>query len=175
MVKFKVKGDAMHSNAEKLDLMDNILSRNINWINTADAKAGFVFLVTTSMLGVIAVLCPSVEELNLTALACSVVALICLCLSIFYLFFVNFPQTDAVKKSLVFFGCISKIEESRYTQKILMGITTEVLEDMAEQCHATAKIATYKFKNLKTSFKFLFFAILPWLASVFLLYPIHKI
>lgn len=160
----------MENNEKIFGFLDTILSKNISWINVADTKAGFVFLMSTSMAGVLAALMPTFSAMTCLMLWGTAISFFLLGASVLFLFFVNFPHLNGALKSLIFFGGISTVKADKYIEKVLNGTTQEILEDMAFQCHRTAQIASYKFKYLKISFQFLFAAILPWILTIILFY-----
>lgn len=157
--------------SEKYEVLDGILSKNIGWVNTADTKAGFVFLISTAMLGILAAFLPAWDAFTISSAIWTIISATLLAGSILFLALVNFPELEGPPNSLIFFGTAAKMKRDEFTAKALQGLTSELLMDMAGQCHRTAEIAQYKFRKLQLAFLFLFLAFVPWIITLIVLFP----
>lgn len=156
----------------KLDLLDRILTKNLSWISSADTKGTILFAVDSAMLAVMAALVPSLNLWNIPAAIFAALALICLCTSVLFIVAASFPQLGGPRNSLIYFGGIASHDENQYIQKIMSGITEELLIDFARQCHRNAEIAKTKYDMLKKASICMFFALPAWLVAVWLMYPL---
>lgn len=156
----------------KLDLLDRILTKNLSWISSADTKGTILFAVDSAMLAVMAALVPSFGLWNIPAAIFSALALICLGASVIFIVAASFPQLGGPRNSLVYFGGIASHDENQYVQKIMNGITEELLVDFARQCHRNAEIAKAKYGLLKKASVCMFLALPIWLIAVWLMYPL---
>ncbi|MCE7915733.1 MAG: hypothetical protein DYH15_13965 [Nitrosomonas sp. PRO4] len=171
-VKFNLLRDefGMARNAETLDLLDRILSKQLSWIATVDTKGTLLFAIESAMLAVLAAIVPSVEQWTIAAAVSSSIALISLLASIVFVAFAAFPNLNGARGSAVFFGGIAATDENQYVKKLAQGITNDLLEDFARQCHRNAEIANIKFEYIKKSAISTFLALPFWLISIWLFY-----
>ncbi len=157
---------------DRLDLLDRILSRNIQWIGSADSKAVFLFAVDSAMLGVLATLIPSMRAWTIASGIVTSIASLLLLSSVICVVFVNFPRLHGPRNSLVYFGGISAYDESKYVEKVLQGVSEELLQDFARQCHRNAEISQVKYKFIKNATIFAFVAFPFWIVAISLLYQL---
>lgn len=156
----------------KLDLLDRILTKNLAWISGADTKGTLLFAVDSAMLAVMAALVPSMNLWRISSAIFSVLALICLGISVLYIIAASFPRLDGPRNSLIYFGGIAAHDEEQYVKKIMDGVTDELLVDFARQCHRNAEIAKIKYDMVRKAIVCTFLALPTWLASVWLMYPL---
>ena len=162
----------MTQEAEKFDLLDRLLSKQLAWIAAADTKGTLLFAIDIAMLAVIAATVPSVKQWTAGAAASSSIALLALLASVSFIGLATFPNLKGPRGSAVFFGGISSTEQNYYVKKITQGVTDELLEDFARQCHRNAEIASIKFSYIKKSAVCSFLALPFWLVSIWSLYTI---
>lgn len=74
-----------------------------------------------------------------------------------------FPKLDGPKQSLVYFGTLSARPESEYIAAFRALSDDEYISDLLSQTWHNARILTEKFVHLKLAFRWMLFAILPWL------------
>lgn len=162
-----------NQNNEKLELLDRILERNLNWISSADSKGTQLFAVNSAMLAVLAALVPKMDAWTISASVFAVLSFVALSTSIVFVACANFPRLDGPRNSLMFFGGIAGHEEDKYIEKIMKGVTEELLEDWASQCHRNAEIALQKYQFIKKASIFQFVALPLWLVAIWLMYPLN--
>lgn len=163
----------MKDDKTQLDLLDRILGRNLNWVASADSKVTPMLAINTAMLGVIAALVPKASDWSVLSGIVTSIATLSLFGGIVFLVLATFPRLNGPKSSLLFFGGISSYEEDQYLEKILQGVTPEILKDFARQCHRNAEIAHQKYKFIKYAMICTFCSVPAWVLSVALLYQIR--
>lgn len=162
----------MNEMQNKLDLLDRILTKNLSWINSADTKGTLLFAVDSAMLAVMAAIAPSMNLWNISAAIFAALAFIGLSASVLLIVVATFPRLDGPRNSLIYFGGIASHDENQYVQKIMDGITEELLTDFARQCHRNAEIAKTKYGMIKKAVVCTFLSLPVWLAGVWLMYPL---
>lgn len=156
-----------------LNLLDRILTRNLAWIATADAKIAPILAINTAMLGVIAALAPSSSAWTISSAIFSAIAGLLLLGSIICLVTASFPRLQGPKGSLIYFGGIAERDADTFVAELSKGITEEILRDFALQCHRNAQIAHSKYAYIKWAMILLYSSVPPFLIDVFLLYNIE--
>jgi uncharacterized membrane protein YkvI len=102
----------MTQEAERFDLLDRLLTKQLSWIAAADTKGTLLFAIDSAMLAVIASTVPSVKQWTIAAAATSSIALLGLLASITFLALATFPNLKGPRSSSVFFGGIAATEEN---------------------------------------------------------------
>lgn len=160
----------MDKSEKNFELLDSILSRNLEWVAAADSKIAPLLAIDTALLGVLAALVPkSSDWLALPAIAASLCAIL-LIASLVCLVVANFPRLSGPKGSLIFFGGIAEYDRDTYCKKVSSGFTTELLQDYAYQCHRNAEIAKSKFHLVKWASILLFSSLPFFFVAISLLY-----
>ena len=155
---------------ESIEFLEKTLSRLLEWIRSADSKITPVLAISTSMLGVMAVLVPKVSSWNFLAMLVGILTVAPLLICVLFLFLACFPRTDGPVDSLVYFETIKALDHKAYLSKIKQMTTEEYSIDLAKQCHRNAEIASSKYFRLKIAIGSLFLSIIPWIMFVFILY-----
>lgn len=156
----------------KLDLLDRILAKNLAWISSADTKGTLLFAIDSAMLAVMAALVPPANLWNICSATFGILALIALGTSLIFIVIAAFPRLNGPRNSLIYFGGIASHDENQYVEKIMNGVTEELLSDLARQCHRNAEIAKTKYEMIKRAVIGTFLALPVWLVSVWLMYPL---
>lgn len=160
----------MADDQTRLDLLDRILGRNLQWVSAADSKVAPILALDTGMLGVIAALFPKPSAWSAAQVAATSIATALLLTSMIAVASAVFPRLEGPKGSKVFFGGVAQTDRDVYVTSILAGITSDLLQDFAKQCHRNAEIAETKFHYIRWAMILLFCSIVPWLIAVGLLY-----
>jgi len=163
----------MNDDHAKLDLLDRILTKNIAWISGADTKGTLLFAVDSAMLAVLAALVPPVRDWTIPAAIVSSLATIALASSVVMIVVSMFPRLHGPRNSLVYFGGIASHDVEQYVQKVLHGVTADLLADFARQCHRNAEIANDKYRHIKWAVIGAVLALPAWLFAVWFLYGIR--
>lgn len=164
----------MNENQERLDLLDRILTKNLAWISAADAKGTQLFAVNSAMLAVMAAITPKAADWTTIAVVFSVFASVALITSICLIVAATFPRLEGPRNSLIYFGGIASHDEDQYVKKIMSGISEELLEDIARQCHRNAEIAKQKYSHVRRSVTATFISLPIWLIAVWQMYPLFS-
>jgi len=160
----------MSNELERADLAKHILSLNLGWIASADAKIGPIFAIETALLGAIAALAPSVSGWTAPQVIATTVAAGLLLTSLVCLAAAVFPRLAGPKGSAFFFGGIVAMECDKYVKHLVETPLSHLVEDLACQCHRNAEIAQQKYAWIRRSMILLFLSLLPWLVTIALLY-----
>jgi len=151
-------------------LLDNILSRNLEWVRAADSKMAPILAIDTAMLGVLVTFSAKVPSWSMPIFVACAIATGLLLISIGYLIAVSFPRLSGPQNSLIFFGEISNLSLDNYQERLNNLTQSELDTDFAQQCHRNAEIANTKFRWARRAMIALYLSLIPWLASLYLLY-----
>ena len=97
----------MTQQQQTLDLLDKILSKNLQSINNADTKATLLFAVDSGMLGVLTALIPIANKWTIGAAIFAAICGLILIASICFLLIAAFPRLDGPGNSVIYFGGIA--------------------------------------------------------------------
>jgi len=92
--------------------------------------------------------------------------IILLGVSILFLYFGSAPNLKGGEGSLVYFGEIAKLREHKFVEDFKAQSETDYANDLLAQAWRNAKILGIKFHCLKWAFRFMAFAIMPWLVCL---------
>lgn len=165
----------MDEQSVKLDLLDKILSRNLTWVANADSKGTLLFGIDSAMLAVLVALVPGSDAWTTSAAIVATLTALPLAASVGFIAFGLFPRIDGPRNSLVYFGGIASHDENQYVRKVIDGITPELLEDFARQCHRNAEIAKAKYGHVRSAVILTFLALPFWLVAIWLMYPLKMV
>jgi len=154
----------------KFDVLDRALARNLAWVAAADGKVPSVFAIDIAMLGVLCGLIPKANHWVIWTALSAAIAGLALIASVVSLALVAFPRLYGPKGSAIFFGGIVQHSEEAFLKKVLVGISEELLEDLARQTYRNAEIASEKFAYIRWAMLFMFLSAPFWLVSVAFLY-----
>jgi len=159
------------SNVDEIAFLEGNLARQLGWIAAADAKATFVFAVDTAMLGVLAAVSPrSACEWELVPALVASLTVALLLASLSSLCFATFPRTKGPKRSLIYFGGVATQSREKFAEAVSQFSVPAYAADLAAQCHRNAEIAACKFRWVRRALASVFLSVLPWGATVFMLY-----
>lgn len=161
----------MADDKDRFQISQWILERQINWIATADVKAGAVVAVQTAMAGVLASAYSAATNRTEWAIACTVAAFACTVAAFACIVLALFPRTDGPDRSLLFFGRIGKFSRENYCDEIKSSNYTELLVDCSEQIHRNAEIASEKHRWVQNALVWSFLAAPPWVIALLQLTP----
>lgn len=159
----------------RFEVVDKALTRNLNWIAAADGKIPPVFAINIAMMGVIAALIPPAGEWTVVMAIISFLAAAALITSSICLSVASFPRLHGPKGSIVYFGGVITKKESDYIKSISIGITEELIEEIARQAYRNAEIAAAKYSAVRWATILLFGSIPFWLMAVAVLYKYKNI
>ncbi|WP_188754025.1 Pycsar system effector family protein [Parapedobacter defluvii] len=144
------------------------LQRKLEWTSRYDTRIIFVAGIAIAMLGILANAsgimanwtCFAYISFGLTLL------LLLLCLGCVYL--AQSPKVLAPNQSLLFFGTISKLDYSDFSDKFKNTTNEKYLEDLLHQIHINSVILCGKFAYLKYAIFFIGLSAIPWGISIYL-------
>lgn len=150
--------------------LEYILDKQLGWIAAADTRLSLILLISTAMLGSMAVHAPKPSSWTILMAIPTSFAIFFLCLSIIFSACASFPRTSGTKGSLIFFDGINSRDINQFISAITSAQESDFREDLIRQCHINAQIALSKFIWVKRGLSSLFFAMPPWALSIYALY-----
>lgn len=149
---------------------EQLLTLQLDWVRSADAKVPPIFAIDLAMLGVITALINTISNWTICQAIFSAFCLIFLCVSIIFLALGMFPRLSGPKDSYVFFEGIVKKSQERFIAEF-RNLSDEVyMEDLLLQIYRNSEIAEIKFKFVKYAFISLFIGSPFWIATIFSIY-----
>jgi hypothetical protein len=155
---------------DNIAFLEKTLARLLEWVRAADAKIPPVLAITMSMLGVIAALVPKATGWSILSTVVCALAVLPLLICLIALVLASFPRISGPKGSLLFFEGIKAHDPEAYLRDVKQASEESLGLDLAKQCHRNAEIVSAKYAYLRTAIASLFISLLPWLATVFILY-----
>ena len=158
---------------ERVRFLETNLGRQLSWIRAADSRSALAFALNTGMLGFLAAVSPKQATAwgVVPAIFASFAAAFALA-SLVCLTFASFPRVEGPRGSLVFFGGIAQRTAEQFKEAVIALSDASYVDDLANQCHRNAEIASRKFSWVKRAFVCLYLAVLPWGFAIFLLYNV---
>ena len=158
----------------EIENLQYILDKQLAWISAADSRLSLVLPLSTAMLGALAVYATGPSSWTLIAGIPAAFAIFFLSLSIIFCTCASFPRTDGTKGSLIFFDGITSRDLSQFKSLVKSTQKADLLEDLSEQCHINAQIASAKFTWVKRGMASLLTAMLPWSFSIYQFYGMNN-
>jgi hypothetical protein len=159
---------------EKIDYLEEELSRLLTWIQAADNRLALVLPLSTAMLGALAVLAPQFTKWSILSAILTSFAVFFLLLCLVFSACASFPRTTGPKGSLLYFTGIISRDISQYFISVNEYDDEKYKSDLINQCHINAQIADKKFKWIQRSMICLFISAIPWALAIFVLYSERK-
>ena len=147
-----------------------ILDKQLGWISAADSRLSLVLSLSTAMLGALAVYATTAGAWTLMAGIPAAFAIFFLSISIIFCAFASFPRTDGTKGSLVFFDGIVSRDVTQFRSAIKAAQKSDLQDDLIDQCHINAKIASTKFTWVKRGMASMLISMLPWAFAMYQFY-----
>jgi hypothetical protein len=154
----------------RVRMMELSIERLLKTNNAADTKVATLVGMNTTMLAVLAALVTSHEISNGWLIALVILSAAGMLMSLLFLSLSSFPRTSRPAKSIVFFGAITAVDPSEYTQRVNTITNEEYIDDLADQCYRTATIATQKFRWIQRAQLAWYGSLTPWLLTVYMLF-----
>ena len=158
------------SEEQQIKILETNLSRLLQWIAAAEARVSVVLGIATAMLGSMAIFAPAAKTWPI-----GIWVMVCLTLffiggSLVCLSKASFPRTNGPKGSLLYFEGIKARDLYEYRLAMKSLTLSMYIDDLTDQCHVNAQIASLKYSWLKNSQIYLFASIIPWTSTLFCLY-----
>ena len=159
---------------ERIRFLEANLGRQLSWISAADSRSTLAFALNTGMLGVLAAVSPKQATAWCVAPAIFASFAVALALaSLICLTFASFPRVAGPRGSLVFFEGIAQRTAAQFKEAVTTLSDESYIDDLVNQCHRNAEIASRKFSWVQRAFICLYLAVPTWGVAVFLLYNIE--
>ena len=161
----------MKDDAERLQVAQWILERNLGWIAAAEVKIGVVVAIDTAMLGALAAVFSALQpaQHSFLAILLSLSAALQLCGAVYCCAMALLPRVTGPASSYIFFGRVAARRATDYDEAFRRASAGELLGDCLAQVHRNAEIARDKFKWVRAGMGWSFSAIPTWVLSVSLL------
>lgn len=143
------------------------LQRQLEWISRYDTRIIFVAGVAIAMLGVLANACGSMSEWTCGAYISYGITLILLITSLVCVYLAQTPKVLSPNQSLLFFGTISKLDFSSFSNQFKAASNDDYLNDLLHQIHINSIVLCDKFTYLKYSTFSIGLATVPWGISIY--------
>jgi hypothetical protein len=154
----------------RVRMMELSIERLLKTNNAADAKVATVVGMNTTMLAVLAAIVTSTTVSSGWLVALAVLSAVGMLAALFCLSLSSFPRTSRPAKSVIFFGAIAGLSTEVYGDRVKSINEEEYIEDLIDQCHRTATIATRKFRWIQRGQMIWYASIIPWLLTVYMVY-----
>jgi hypothetical protein len=152
-------------NKQRIDLLKDQLNRLLGFFPRVDAKASVVLGVDVTMLALLATNAPPVKQLE-GYMIFAVIAVLLIGGSLWHLYLQSFPRLEGGQQSLIYFQAIADRTEIKYAEEMAAMTEEAYIKDLQSQIWRNSEILKAKYTQLKYSFIFLAWAIVPWLISL---------
>ena len=153
-----------------VERLQDILDKQLLWISAADSRLALVLPLSTAMLGALAATAPKLTEWTLAGGIPASLAVLFLVLAIAFCSLAAFPRTHGPAGSIIFFEGIASRDLEKYRAQIDTADDAHYANDLIQQCHINAAIASAKFVWVKRSMRCLMLASIPWAIAIYVFY-----
>ena len=154
----------------QMEVLEEELERLLRWVGAAESRLAFVFSVSTAMLGAIALSVGDLGDWSWLSTAAALLAIVLLLSSIVCSVLATFPRIAGKARSLIFFGYIDSLSLDEYRKLVMSQTESGYRDDLIEQCHRNAQIASSKYAWIRRSMICIFLAAVPWAFALFTAY-----
>jgi hypothetical protein len=152
--------------AQRIELAKDQLSRVLGFFGRVDSKASVVLAIDTAMLAFLVAHAPPLQELAADAAVSGVLAIICLAISLWYLYRGGTPDLQGGQRSLVYFREIAARTETNFVDEYLTVADEAYLKDLLGQVWRNSCILSNKFNHLEAALRWVAIALAPWLIAL---------
>jgi len=153
----------------RADMLERTLAHQIEAIRMADLKMALLVPTTSAMAGVLAALYRGARDSVLTSTA-FMVALVPMVAVLLIMAFTVLPRLRfGGGQSTLFFGDISEDAPDTFARNLTTLSAEAYYDDLARQCHATARIARVKYRMVHRAYLAFLVAVPLWTVALFLL------
>jgi Family of unknown function (DUF5706) len=138
----------------------------LSFFSRVESRSSVVLAIDTGMAAFLAGSAPPMHSLSLWMMVASITTMISLGVSVLFLYFGSAPNLKGGEESRVYFAEIAKHREHKFIEDFKAQSEEEYANDLLGQAWRNAKILSIKFHCLKWAFRFMAFAITPWLVSL---------
>jgi hypothetical protein len=138
----------------------------LGFFSRVESRSSVVLAIDTGMAAFLAGSAPPMHSFSLWMMIASTTTMLSLGVSIIFLYFGSAPNLKGGEESLVYFAEIAKHREHKFIEDFKAQSEEDFANDLLGQAWRNAKILSVKFHCLKWAFRFMAFAITPWLVSL---------
>ena len=138
----------------------------LSFFSRVESRSSVVLAIDTGMAGFLVASAPPLHAFYKWMWITSVTTMVLLAASVIFLYFGSAPDLKGGEGSLVYFGEISKLREHAFIESFRGQSERDYTNDLLAQAWRNAKIVGVKFLCLKWAFRFMAFAIVPWVVSL---------
>jgi hypothetical protein len=138
----------------------------LSFFSRVESRSSVVLAIDTGMGAFLVGSAPPLHSFCKWMAIASGATLLLLGVSVVFLYFGSAPNLKGGEGSLVYFGEISKSREQKFVDDFAAQSEATYARDLLAQTWRNAKILGIKFHCLKWAFRFMAFAIIPWLVSL---------
>lgn len=138
----------------------------LGFFSRVDSRSSVVLAIDTGMAAFLAGSAPPMHSFSAWMVIASIATILLLGVSIVFLYFGSAPNLKGGEESLVYFAEIAKHREHKFIEDFKAQSEEDYANDLLGQAWRNAKILSIKFHCLKWAFRFMAFAIAPWLVSL---------
>jgi hypothetical protein len=142
-------------------LLEQLLSRQLDWISAAEARVALLLPFETTMLGALFTARATNSTYHGLGHLAALSAMVALTYALACLAAASFPRLAGPRRSVIFFGEIARHDLAYFRESIRTLSDPDYLADLTGQVHRNADIARRKFKWVAQSLGAVFFAVLP--------------
>ena len=151
---------------QRIELAEDQLTRVLGFFGRVDSKASVVLAIDTGMLAYLVAHATPVEELTAGAAAAGVLAVVCLAVSLCYLYRGGTPDLHGGQRSLVYFREIAARTEINFVDEYLDVADEAYLKDLLGQVWRNSCILSNKFNHVEAALRWVAIALAPWLIAL---------
>lgn len=145
--------------------LEKLLERQISFVRTADAKLALIVPSLIAMMGV-ALTLPLISSATLSSMVLTV-ALFIVASTIFgFILLAGLPQVEMGASTPLHFSSASKLTLEEYKEAISSMSVEVYTSELMEQCHINSRIASSRFRSVRTSFFGMCVFVPIWLALI---------
>jgi hypothetical protein len=144
----------------------NELQLVLGFFSRVESRSSVVLAIDTGMAAFLIGSAPPLHSLDRWMAIGSGATIVLLGMSIIFLYFGSAPNLKGGEGSLVYFGEISRLREHKFIEDFAKQSEETYAKDLLAQAWRNARILGIKFHCLKWAFRFMAFAIAPWLVSL---------
>lgn len=158
----------MSEEKERLDFAKWVLERNLSWIAQAEVKVGVIVTIDMAMLGGLAAAFGTLKAADRTTSVClgTLIASAPIAIAIFCAGMSLLPRMGGPTDSLIFFGRVAQLDKVKYSDEFRKSTEGKLLDDLTAQIHRNAEIAASKFSWVRSSMRWSFISVLPWISAI---------
>jgi hypothetical protein len=154
-------------NKQLAEISRDQLSRVLSFFSRVDTVSSIVLGIDIGMLAVLGTTAPAPKLFTrYTLLALIPVGL--LTVSLWHLYRGTFPRLEGGWRSLIYFREIAQRNEEEFIKGWTSQTEDEYVRDLLSQIWRNSEILTQKFDHLRAAFRWLAWALLPWIIALFL-------